>query len=380
MKRLLPILLLLTANSVFSQSVSIRVVQTSYSAVDPDGAGPATGSVTIQFELMAAPGVISADGMGLSFVYQSSRLMPTPTNTTMPEGSVASAPGWSQMVDNRAGTDVNVAYAEQSFDKRMIITFNQISGLDNADIPTTFTGVAQVTYWTMGTAAGAEGGYITPEDGGTVPQNALSSDGGLTSYNFLSPNLNAPLLLGSGVVPVLFTKFEAGCNTNGTVIKWSTASEFNSNYFELQRSTDGNNWSRVSTIKGAGNSSSLHAYQLYDQVKGTAFYRIKEVDLDGQFVYTSIVKSNCKFSGLGVIIYPVPARDILNLAIASDRNIKTHLMIVDGAGKTVRNVDVSLLQGNNTLQVNLKGLAGGEYTLRSSTLGAELNKTFSIIR
>ena len=380
MKRLLPLLLLLTVSSVFSQSVSIRVAQTSFSSVDPDGAGPATGSVTIQFELMAAPGVISADGMGLSFVYQSSKLMPTPTNTTVPEGPIASATGWNQMVDNRAGTDVTLSYAEQAFDKRMIITFNQVSGLDNANIPTTFTGVAQVTYWTLGTAAGAEGGYITPEDGGTVPQNALSSDGGLTSYNFLSPNLNAPLLLGSGIVPVLFTKVEAGCNTNGTIVKWSTASEFNSSYFELQRSTDGNSWSRVSSTKGAGNSSSLHAYQLYDQVNGAAFYRIKEVDIDGQFTYTSIVKSNCKFSGLGVIIYPVPARNILNLDIASDRNVKTHLMIVDGVGKTVRSVDVNLSQGNNTLQLNLNGLAGGEYILRSVIPGAELNKTFNIVK
>lgn len=86
MKKILPIICLLIANSVLSQTVSMRIVQTSYSAVDPDGAGPATGSVTIEFQLMTSSGTVLGDGMGLSFVYQSSQLMPTPTNTTTAQG------------------------------------------------------------------------------------------------------------------------------------------------------------------------------------------------------------------------------------------------------------------------------------------------------
>src|ERR1019366_805758 len=213
MKKILPIIFLLIANSVLSQTVSIRLVQTNYSSIDPDGAGPATGSVTIQFELMTSAGTILGDGLGLSFVYQSAMLMPTPTNTTTPEGPVASSTGWNQMVDNRTGTDVSVTYGSQTFDKRMIITFNQSSGLDNASFPNAWTPVAQVTYYTLGASA-PEGGYATPEDGTTLPQNSLSADGGLTSYDYLSPNLNTPLPLGSGTVPVLFTKFETHCTNN----------------------------------------------------------------------------------------------------------------------------------------------------------------------
>ena len=130
----------------------------------------------------------------------------------------------------------------------MIITFNQSSGLDNASFTTAWTPVAQVTYWTLGTAA-PEGGYATPEDGTTLPQNSLSSDGGLTSYDYLSPDLNSPITLGSIVLPVLFTNFDTHCTNNSALVSWSTASESNSNYFELQRSTNGNEWTSVSTIK-----------------------------------------------------------------------------------------------------------------------------------
>jgi hypothetical protein len=379
MKKILPIIFLLIANSVLSQTVSIRLVQTNFSSVDPDGAGPSTCSVTIQFELMTSAVTILGYGIGLSFVYQSAMLMPTPTNTTTAQGPIASSTGWNQMVDNRTGTAVSVAYGSHTFDKRMIITFNQSSGLDNASFPNAWTPVAQVTYWTLGASA-PEGGYATPEDGATVPQNSLSADGGLTSFDYLSPNLNTPLPLGSGSLPVLFTKFDTHCTNNGAVVSWSTGSEFNANYFELQRSTNGNDWTSVATIKAAGNSSTGHTYQQPDLNGRKAYYRIKEVDGDGHPVYTSIISTNCELKNVDMVIYPVPARDLLNAVIRSDKSLKTQLLIVDGVGEVVRKINATLLNGSNTFQFNLKGLASGQYIIRSNAPGVELNKTFSIIR
>jgi len=380
MKKVLPVLLFVFATrGIYCQTSSIRVVQAVYSGVDPDGAGPATGSVTIQFELLASPASLLGDGMGLSFVYQSSKLMPTPTNTTTPQGPVAAAAGWNQMVDNRAGTDVSVTYGGQTFDKRMIITFNQLSGLDNLTIPTVFTAVAQVTYWTLGSTA-PEGGYITAEDGTTVPQNSLSSDGGLTSYNFLSPDLNTPVALGSGTLPVLFTKVEAKCNNNGALVSWSTPAEFNSDYFELQHSSNGNDWTGVKILKAAGTSSASHTYQVTDFAGGVQYYRIKGVDKDGQFVYTAVMKSNCSVPDITVNIYPVPAKDLLNIVIGSKKYLKTKLLIVDGSGKLVRTVNTTFVTGNNSLQVDLKGLPSGDYLLHTSSSGNDVNKSFSIIR
>lgn len=379
MKKILPFIFLMIANSVFSQTVSMRLVQTSYSGIDPDGAGPATGSVTIQFELMTSAGSINGDGMGLSFVYQSSVLMPTPANTTTAEGPVASAAGWNQMVDNRTGTDVNVNYGGQTFDKRMIITFNQVSGLDNATFLNVWTPVAQVTYYTLGSSV-PEGGYATPEDGATVPQNSLSSDGGLTSYDFLTPGLNTPRSLGSGALPVVFTKFEARCSNDGTIISWSTASESNSNYFELQRSLDGNEWTAVSKIAAAGNSSKAHNYQLTDVNGGKAFYRIRQVDKDGHAIYTTIIRTNCEIRSIDMNIYPVPARDILNVVIRSDKSLKTELLLFNGEGKIVRRINASLSIGRNTLLLNLQGLPSGQYIIRANNQAIDLSKTFNIIR
>ncbi len=379
MKKILPFIFLLIANSVVAQTVSMRIVQTNFSSVDPDGAGPATGSVTIQFELMTSTGTVLGDGMGLSFVYQSSMLMPTPTNTTTMQGPLLTSSGWAQGVDNRTGTTVNVSYGGQTFDRRMIITFQQNEGVPNAPITNTWTPVGQLTYWTLGSAK-PEGGYATPEPGATIPQNSLSSDGGLTSYDFLCPDLNTPLALGSSVAPVTFSGFDAKCTNKGALVSWSTASEHNADYFEVQRSFNGNDWIAVGKVKASGTTSAAHDYHLTDGFGGDAFYRIRQVDLDGHATFTSIIRTNCEVNNMGMVLYPVPARNVLNVVISSEKTLKTKLIVVDGVGRVVREMEVNLFKGNNTYQVNLNGLSSGEYLIRSMDPSLDLIRKFNIAR
>ena len=193
---------------------------------------------------------------------------------------------------------------------------------------------------------------------GAFPTYAVS-DNAANEYAANSLTYTTPLPLGSSILPVLFTKFDAGCTNNGAMVSWSTGSEFNSNYFELQRSTNGNDWTSVATVKAAGNSSTGHTYQQLDLNGGQAYYRIKQVDLDGHAIYTSIIRTNCERKAIDMVIYPVPARDILNVVIRSDKSLKTQLLLVDGVGKIVRKMEVTLSNGSNTFLFNLKGLASG---------------------
>ena len=81
-----------------------------------------------------------------------------------------------------------------------------------------------------------------------------------------------------------------------------------------------------------------------------------------------------------MLIYPVPARDMLNVVIRSDKSLKTQLLLVDGIGKIIQKIDANLFNGSNTFIFNLKGLASGEYIIRSNNPNMELNKSFTIIR
>lgn len=67
-------------------------------------------------------------------------------------------------------------------------------------------------------------------------------------------------------------------------IEWSTASETNNDYFLLEKTKDGLDFSIVCTIDGAGNSSSQRFYDAYDLFvfDGIVYYRLKQVDYDGK--------------------------------------------------------------------------------------------------
>lgn len=379
MKKILLILFVSLGGFIANaQVVSMRVLQSTYSETDPDGAGPATGVVSFRFELMASAPVM-ADGVGLSVVFQSDKLMATPTNTTVPLGPIAGSPGWVQGVDNRAGNPIApVSYGGQSFDTRMIVTFNQAQGVANASIGTTWTGVCEVTYWTKGVTY-PNGGYIVNQPGSILAQNELSSDGGLSTYPLESPNLNNPVPLGAAL-PVLFSQFEAKCSNNGTAISWSTEQESNSAYFELERSINGTTWKTLGRTPAAGNSTSTRKYNQLDLEAGNAMYRVKQVDRDGQVIYTNIERANCQVKNISAVIYPVPAKDVLNVVIKSDKAVRTQLMVFEISGKLVRKLDANVQNGTNNFSIDLKGLTSGDYILKSSDAGVELNKQFTVIR
>ena len=142
---------LLAIYAIQAQDISVRVRQVAFSSTDPDGAGPAKGTVTFKFELKSTSAEVLADGMGLSVAYQSTQLMATPTNTVTKLGPINNSL-WTQQVDNRSGNTISpVAYGGQTFDKRMIITFNQNAGIPDALISANWTEIAQLTYYTLGT-------------------------------------------------------------------------------------------------------------------------------------------------------------------------------------------------------------------------------------
>jgi Secretion system C-terminal sorting domain len=369
--------LAISANFVFAQDITMTVAQISHSTTDPDGAGPATGSVELEFRLSVSAGTVLADGMAFLFVYQSAALMHTPTNTTVPVGPLASAVGWTQNVDNRPGNIVSVSYGGRNFDRRMIIAFAQGSAIPNMPVTTTPTGIARVTYWTLG-ASYPHGGYIVVEDGGLVPQNSLSSDGGGTEYPYLSANLAQPL--GTGTLPVTFSNYDVKCTDKGAILTWATSTEQNSDKFEIQRSTNGTDWTTIGAVPAAGNSNSSRSYQYLDLNSGVAVYRIRQVDLDGRFIYTATRQTNCKASQFDVVLYPVPAKDNLSVVIRSDKSVRTDLQIVDMKGTVLRRIPTQINNGNTNINIVVTELPAGQYLLRSADPAITINKKFTIIR
>ncbi|HVZ55596.1 MAG TPA: T9SS type A sorting domain-containing protein [Chitinophagaceae bacterium] len=99
------------------------------------------------------------------------------------------------------------------------------------------------------------------------------------------PAQNAPTPL-----PVKFVSFTVARQQNLVLIQWSTATEINSRDFEIERSSDGTNWTTITSVNAAGQSTALLTYSYTDRSAAGAvvYYRIRQVDLDGAFTYTDV--------------------------------------------------------------------------------------------
>ncbi|RYY70143.1 MAG: T9SS type A sorting domain-containing protein [Chitinophagaceae bacterium] len=367
----------LLLNSGFSQPVvSARISQTSYSNTDPDGAGPATGSVKIRWEVMATE-TVQADGFGIGFYYQTANLVPgTPVEIT-PVGPLATL-GWTIINNFGAPNAINIAYGGHTYNSSILIGGSWASTGLNLPITTSWAPILEATFFTKSPTF-PQGGQIILVPGTILPQHSVSADGGFTEYQFESPGYPAGISLG-GTVPVLFSSFDAKCSNNGTVVSWSTAQESNSDYFEVQRSTDGSTWKTIGKTPAAVNSSRETKYNQVDLEGGNAMYRIKQVDRNGQATYTDVERENCTVRNITTLIYPVPAKEALNVVIKSDRAVRTQLAVFDISGKLVKGVDANIQNGTNNFRIDLNGLKSGDYILRSTDASIELNKQFTVVQ
>ncbi len=127
----------------------------------------------------------------------------------------------------------------------------------------------------------------------TGPYSSL--DGTPASYGAFGQNV--ALWYTSITLPLTWTSFTAQKQNDDVLLEWSTASEQNTKEFTVQHSGDGQNWVNEDSVTSAGNSSTTRNYTDLDKypVNGINFYRILEVDLDGNINYSKIATVN--FSG-----------------------------------------------------------------------------------
>lgn len=115
----------------------------------------------------------------------------------------------------------------------------------------------------------------------TGPVIATASTG--TAPTGFAPFPEAPL-------PVKFIAFNVARQNHDVLVEWITAEEYNNHYYEVQRSTNGTNWTTISRVNGAGTTSATQSYSFTDRdvTAKEVYYRIRQVDLDGKSSLTAV--------------------------------------------------------------------------------------------
>jgi len=141
-----------------------------------------------------------------------------------------------------------------------------------------------------------------------------------------------------GPLPVEFYSINARQEGAAIAIQWSTASEINNQYFDIEKSIDGGkNWGKISTINTDGNSTVLKKYNVFDlrPAKGLNYYRIKQVDINGQFKYSDIVYVKVAVERTSVSIINNPVNSVINIDFLSKTNERVLVSLYDITGKLV---------------------------------------------
>ncbi len=169
-------------------------------------------------------------------------------------------------------------------------------------------------------------------------------------------------------LPIELLDFNAKFEVDHVNISWSTASEINNEYFSVERAGPDLKWKEILQTPGAGNSNTTLFYNQKDRepLTGISYYRLKQVDFDGQFKYSDVVSViNSRIdSGDEVFIYPNPVHDgniVLRIPY-SVSNTKTVVDIYDLSGKSI--IRQILPEGNMLSEINVGKLKPGAYLVR----------------
>jgi Secretion system C-terminal sorting domain len=176
-----------------------------------------------------------------------------------------------------------------------------------------------------------------------------------------SINTWSPFTLGSTAVilPLNLLSF-SGSKMNGyNHLNWATANEQNTKHFELESSSDGRSFTPIAIVNTAGSGNHKYSYNDKNPPLGDrGFYRLKMVDADRKFTYSTVVLIN-QSTNQPITIYPNPAVNVVNISMANALLLHTNVQLTDAKGAVIQVIKLTSYQQ----AVNVQSLSKGVYML-----------------
>jgi len=252
---------------------------------------------------------------------------------------------------------------EGTVDAKVELTWDQ-----NSEIDASYFGLAQlqVMKWdsdrSMWITTGPNlGDAIGTNTSGVIMSDLITS---FSPFTFGKYNLDA--------LPVELLSFTAEPVGDDVLLKWTTASETNNDYFSVMRSTDASNFSEIGTVNGNGNSNSIIDYQFVDPFAAKLnfpilYYRLKQVDFNGQSELHEIAPVKFNSDGSFQIIHAsfMNGSNTIESSYTSPENGSGEVFCFDINGRLMGQTRINARKGTNRFEMPLNGnLTSGIYTLQ----------------
>lgn len=228
---------------------------------------------------------------------------------------------------------------------------------DGSPAQATFTGTSYTITKNIGAALMSMNGYKYRLVVATSAAGLSTPDCGF----FNEYTLVVPACSPTPVTMVSFTgKYSNGVST----LNWETSMEWNSDRFEIMRSSDGINFTTVGAVPGAINSALARKYQFVDKYSGQGYvyYRLRLVDLDGKSKNSNIIRLNMGNVKQSFEMYPNPFKSDFTASFSADKTSDATFKIINMSGQIVYHTQIKVTKGYNAVQLNrLPNIPAGLY-------------------
>jgi hypothetical protein len=195
-----------------------------------------------------------------------------------------------------------------------------------------------------------------------------------------NPNIDAGLR--SGVLPVEWLSIDAIPHQKHINLLWSTASEINSSYFEIERSSNANEWNKIGEIPAAEYSLEVSKYLFkdYEVERGKIYYyRIKQIDQDGRYSYSAVVDGKLE-NIWDFYVRPNPAYEVVHMTIDIPNVNDVEVKIFASDGKMVKSFTLTSSGKGINEHIIIDDLPVGAYVAHINSIGYRESMRFIILK
>ncbi|MCC2546272.1 cadherin domain-containing protein [Hymenobacter sp. BT175] len=207
----------------------------------------------------------------------------------------------------------------------------------------------------------------------SIAATAANAAGSTVTFNVNSFSQTVIGTLGTSPLPVELVRFAAARRGADALLRWTTASELNCAYFEVESSLDGRSFRPVGRITGAGTTTQVRNYELVDAdlaryAASLVYYRLRQVDTDGTAHLSTIVPlklSSDPGQVVTAVVFPNPAADQLTVRLEGLSAGPVQARLYNAQGKLVLTLEqLSGGQAVLDLSASVRHLPTGVYSLR----------------
>lgn len=171
---------------------------------------------------------------------------------------------------------------------------------------------------------------------------------------------------GNGFLPVEFLDFSFEViEDNQVQLNWSTSKELNNDYFVLEKYFSGQDFLPLGQVAGFGTTDERQDYSFIDdtEMDVSNFYRIKQVDFDGTFSYSSVVEVHF-YGNTQFVVYPTLTKDFCTIRATGEADDSYRIKVVDMVGRVLKQETLKTSGNDGSMELDLSAYMQGLYLIQ----------------